>query len=112
MSSRTTDGIDFINLARELPETEFTPFDDRPVTIVLGRSDPLTPEADYDEIRETDRLSIVGLADLAPDRNVDVVVHHEDGSEHRFQVAHTLNEEQIGWFRAGSALNLLRAQSA
>ena len=51
MSSRTTDGIDFINLARELPETEFTPFDDRPVTIVLGRSDPLTPEDDYDEIR-------------------------------------------------------------
>ena len=51
MASRTTDGLDFINLARELPETEFTPFDDRPVTIVLGSSDPLTPAADDDEIR-------------------------------------------------------------
>ncbi len=51
MSSRTTDGIDFINLARELPETEFTPFEGRPVSIVLGSSDPLTPPEDYDEVR-------------------------------------------------------------
>ena len=53
----------------------------------------------------------MGLANLAPDRNVDVITYHEDGSEDRFEVAHTLNEEQIGWFRAGSALNLLRAGS-
>ncbi|MBJ22911.1 MAG: aconitate hydratase [bacterium] len=74
---------------------------------------PLTfvDPTDYEKIRETDRISIVGLADLAPDRKVDVVVHHEDGSEDGFQVAHTLNEEQIEWFKAGSALNLLRAQS-
>ena len=40
---------------------------------------------------------------------MDVVVHHEDGSEDTFKVAQTLNAEQIEWFKAGSALNLLRA---
>lgn len=65
----------------------------------------------YDLIQEADRISILGLSDLAPDRNVEVVVHHEDGGEERFEVAHTLNDEQIDWFRAGSALNLLRAGS-
>ncbi len=75
---------------------------------------PLTfvDPADYDRIRETDRISITGLAKLTPDVNVDVVIHHEDGSEDRIQVAHTLNREQIEWFKAGSALNLLRQQSA
>lgn len=74
---------------------------------------PLTfvDPANYDDIQEADRISIVGLADLAPDRNVEIIVSHEDGSVDRFQVAHTLNEEQIGWFRAGSALNLLRVNS-
>jgi len=66
----------------------------------------------YDTIQEADRISIVGLADLSPDRNVEVIARHEDGSEDRFEVAHTLNREQIKWFRAGSALNLLRAGSA
>jgi aconitate hydratase len=63
---------------------------------------------DYDKIQETDRISILGLSGLEPDRNLKVVSHHADGSDDRFEVAHTLNEEQIGWFRAGSALNLLR----
>jgi aconitate hydratase len=75
---------------------------------------PLTfvDPADYDKIRETDRISITGLAKLTPDVHVDVVIHHEDGSEDRIQVAHTLNREQIEWFKAGSALNLLRQQAA
>jgi len=67
--------------------------------------------ADYDKIRETDRLSLVGLDRLAPDKRVQAVLHHEDGSEERFELAHTLNEEQIAWFKAGSALNLLRDQA-
>ena len=73
---------------------------------------PLTfvDPADYDKIAETDRISILGLGDLAPDENLELVVHHEDGSEDRFEAAQTLNEEQIEWFKAGSALNLLRAQ--
>jgi aconitate hydratase len=66
---------------------------------------------DYDKIQETDRLSITGLAKLAPEVDLEVVIYHEDGSEDRIQVAQTLNEEQIEWFKAGSALNLLRAQS-
>ena len=68
--------------------------------------------ADYDLIQETDRISILGLESLAPDRNLEMVVHHEDGTEDRFEVAQTLNDEQIGWFKAGSALNLLRDDSA
>jgi aconitate hydratase len=64
--------------------------------------------ADYEKVLESDRVSIVGLADLAPGRPVEVVLHHVDGGEERFAANHTLNEDQIGWFRAGSALNLLR----
>lgn len=51
MSTRTTDGLDFIRLARELPETEFTTFTGVPVTIVLGRGDPLVPPSDFDTIQ-------------------------------------------------------------
>jgi len=71
---------------------------------------PLTFEnpADYDKVLETDRVSITGLQSLAPDRPLQVTLHHEDQSEETVTVLHTLNEEQIAWFRAGSALNLLR----
>jgi len=60
-------------------------------------------------VRCGDRVSVHGLAELAPDQPLRVTLHHEDGSEEDFAVCHTLNEEQIRWFRAGSALNLLRA---
>ncbi|HVE99551.1 MAG TPA: aconitate hydratase [Mycobacteriales bacterium] len=72
---------------------------------------PLTfaDPASYDLIRATDRISIHGLADLAPGRPVDVVVKHEDGAEDRFECTHTMSEEHIAWFRAGSALNVLTA---
>ncbi len=74
---------------------------------------PLTfvAPADYDKIHETDRISLVGIARIAPDKRIQAILHHEDGSEDRFELAHTLNDEQIGWFKAGSALNLLRAQA-
>ena len=58
-----------------------------------------TDKADYDKIREHDLLSVVGLKDFAPGRNLKVVLHQS------FEVQHTYNEQQIGWFRAGSALN-------
>ena len=51
MSTRTTDGLDFIRLAREIPETEFTPFDAVPVAIVLGHDDPLVPESDFEIVQ-------------------------------------------------------------
>lgn len=62
-------------------------------------------KADYDRIREHDLISVVGLKEFSPGRNLEVILHHEDGTEERFAVQHTYNEQQIGWFRAGSALN-------
>jgi aconitate hydratase len=66
-------------------------------------SDP----SDYERVQERDRVSIVGLAQLTEDCPVSVVLHHEDGSADRIETRHTLNEDQIVWFRAGSALNIL-----
>lgn len=63
---------------------------------------------DYDKIGETDRVSIVDLMKLAPGKNVTMKVRHADGSEDSIEVKHTMTEEQIGWFKAGSALNLIR----
>lgn len=62
-------------------------------------------KADYDRIREHDLISVVGLKEFSSGRNLEVILHHEDGTEERFEVQHTYNEQQIGWFRAGSALN-------
>lgn len=62
-------------------------------------------KADYDKIREHDLLSVIGLKDFAPGRNLKVVLHHEDGTRESFEAQHTYNEQQIGWFHAGSALN-------
>jgi aconitate hydratase len=67
--------------------------------------------ADYEKVAETDTLSVTGLAELAPGRPVRVVLHHADGSEDEIEATHSLSEEQIGWFRAGSALNLLRGSA-
>jgi aconitate hydratase len=71
---------------------------------------PLTFEdpADYDRVRETDRVSI-GLQDLGVDKPLLLTLQHDDGSKESFRVEHTLNAEQIEWFRAGSALNTLRS---
>ena len=66
--------------------------------------------ADYEKVRETDRVSVTGLAGLAPGSEIAIVLHHQDGSRDELRAQHTLNAEQIRWFRAGSALNLLRAQ--
>ncbi len=73
---------------------------------------PLTfmDPSDYEKIGVDDRISITGLANLKPAAAVTAVIHHTNGSEDRIQLAHTLNEEQIDWFRAGSALNVLRTK--
>ena len=65
---------------------------------------------DYDKIAEYDRLSITGLKNLAPDRTVEIVIKHKDGQTETIQAKHTMNPEQIGWFKAGSALNLIKQQ--
>ncbi|MBN8659573.1 MAG: aconitate hydratase [Candidatus Obscuribacter phosphatis] len=64
--------------------------------------------ADYDKIRETDRVSLRGLSSLAPGKTVEMIVEHEDGTKEAIELKHTMTEEQIGWFKAGSALNLIR----
>ena len=66
--------------------------------------------ADYDKIQEDDTIDIVGLQDFAPGMPLTIVLHHKDGSTDQFEVNHTYNQAQIGWFRAGSALNLIRKQ--
>lgn len=63
---------------------------------------------DYDRIGARDRLSFLDLADLAPGRDVRAKLLGEDGRAREFPVRHTLNAEQIAWFRAGSALNRMR----
>jgi aconitate hydratase len=74
---------------------------------------PLTfaDPADYEKVAETDRVSITGLGRLAPGSAVGVILHHAEGGRDEVRAHHTLNDEQIRWFRAGSALNLLRAQA-
>jgi len=71
---------------------------------------PLTfaDPADYEKVQEDDRVSILGLAELAPGRPLRVVLRHAHGASDEIEVRHTMNAEQIGWFRAGSALNVLR----
>lgn len=63
---------------------------------------------DYDKILETDRVSISGLSQLAPGKNVEMTIDHANGKSEKVELKHTMTEEQIGWFKAGSALNLIR----
>lgn len=64
-------------------------------------------KSDYDRIRERDKIILHGLKTFAPGKNFDIMIVHEDGTEETFQVQHTYNEQQIEWFRAGSALNAI-----
>jgi len=74
----------------------------------LTFSDPAT----YDRIGEGDRLSVLGLDGLAPDTPVACRIHHGDGTTEDFTATHTFSPDQIAWFRAGGALNLIRARQA
>jgi aconitate hydratase len=62
----------------------------------------------YDQIGEDDRISVHGLADLAPDTPVRCTIHKPDGTAVEFFANHTFSPEQIDWFRAGGALNIIR----
>ncbi|MBZ0178299.1 MAG: aconitate hydratase [Melioribacteraceae bacterium] len=74
---------------------------------------PLTFDnpSDYDKIQEDDKLSIIGLKELAPDKQLTLKIHHKDGSVDEAKLNHTFNENQIKWFKAGSALNLIAEQN-
>jgi aconitate hydratase len=65
--------------------------------------------ASWEVVQQDDTVTIEGLEQLAPGSQVFAVFNHSDGSNHRVEIVHTLNAEQIVWFRAGSALNSLRA---
>lgn len=65
--------------------------------------------ADYELIQEDDTIDILGLTEFAPGKQLQVVFHHADGSKDTIAVNHTYNEGQIEWFKAGSALNLIKA---
>ncbi|MEK6974856.1 MAG: aconitate hydratase [Candidatus Thermoplasmatota archaeon] len=66
--------------------------------------------ADYERVQEDDRVSILGLAALAPGKTLTVELKHRDGKVDRIQAKHTFSADQVAWFRAGSALNLLRGK--
>ncbi len=69
--------------------------------LALTFADP----ADYDRIREDDRISVTGLATFAPGSRMTVTLKHSDGTSESFEAVHTYNDHQIGWFKAGAALN-------
>ncbi|KAM3959226.1 LOW QUALITY PROTEIN: mitochondrial aconitase 1 [Aphomia sociella] len=75
---------------------------------------PLTfaDAADYDKIQPTDKISLLGLKDLTPGKQVDCEIKHKDGKVERIKLNHSLNEQQIAWFRAGSALNRMKEIAA
>ena len=68
---------------------------------------PLTfiDAADYERFQEDDTVSVIGLEKLAPGKNVTVKLKHNDGTEEVIEVRHTMSNEQLSWFKAGSALN-------
>jgi aconitate hydratase len=64
-------------------------------------------EADYDKIQENDTFDFVDLTSFAPGKPLTIAITHADGSQESILANHTYNDSQIGWFKAGSALNLI-----
>ncbi|MGV3599901.1 MAG: aconitate hydratase [Dyadobacter fermentans] len=64
--------------------------------------------SDYDKIQEDDTIDILGLETFAEGQPLTIVLHHNDGTNEEFPVNHTYNAQQIEWFKAGSALNIIR----
>ncbi len=64
---------------------------------------------DYNKIQEDDGIDIVGLTNFTTGKSLEVVLHHQDGSSETIQANHSYNEQQIEWFKAGGALNVIRS---
>jgi aconitate hydratase len=62
---------------------------------------------DYNKVQEDDKVDVIGLTDFAPEKPLTLVLHHNDGTQESISVNHTYNKNQIEWFKAGSALNLM-----
>ena len=65
---------------------------------------------DYDKIQEDDIIDISGLTTFAPGKQLTMILRHKDGKQDKVKLNHTYNMQQIEWFKAGSALNLIRKQ--
>ena len=75
--------------------------------LALTFADP----ADYDKIQEDDVIDTVDLPEFAPGKPLTLVAHHADGTEDVIKANHSYNESQIEWFKAGSALNVIRSKN-
>ena len=71
-----------------------------------------TDKDDYDKILEDDTLDIVGLTTFTPDVPLQIVLNHADGTNETITVNHSYNAQQIEWFKAGGALNIIRKEAA
>ncbi len=67
---------------------------------------------DYEKIKEDDTIDIVGLTEFAPNISLKLVLHHTDGIEETILANHSYNQQQIEWFKAGGALNIIRKEAA
>jgi aconitate hydratase len=65
---------------------------------------------DYDKVQEDDSIDIDGLTSFAPGKPLTMVLHHKDGNTDNITLNHTYNQQQIGWFKSGGALNVIRAE--
>ncbi len=68
-----------------------------------------TDKADYDKIQENDTIDILGLTEFAPGKPLQMALHHDNGTTDTITVNHSYNDQQIEWFKAGGALNIIRA---
>ena len=69
-------------------------------------------KSDYDKVQEDDVIDITGLTAFAPGSQINMVLRHKDGSEDIIKLNHTYNNQQIEWFKAGGALNVIRQEFA
>ena len=68
-------------------------------------------KSDYDKIREDDTIDITGLITFSPGVPLRIILNHSDGTKEEFDAEHTYNQKQIEWFKAGSALNLIKKEN-
>ncbi len=67
---------------------------------------------DYEKILEEDTIDVIGLTSFSPNTPLTLVLNHANGSKEEIIVNHTYNQQQIDWFKAGAALNIIRKQVA
>jgi aconitate hydratase len=67
---------------------------------------------DYEKFQENDNIDVLGLTTFAPGVPLTLVLNHADGTKDEIKANHTYNAQQIEWFKAGGALNIIRKQAA